>query len=47
MIQYSDSSGGEDEKEKRVNKAAKVLTKALPQEQAMIRFKYRGIWTPI
>ncbi|KAA0711222.1 Spectrin beta chain, non-erythrocytic 5 [Triplophysa tibetana] len=40
MVQYSDSSDGEDEREKMVNKESKVLTKALPQ--AMIRFKYKG-----
>lgn len=44
MVQYSDSSDGEDEKEKRANKeGGKVITKALPQEQATIRFKFRGL----
>lgn len=43
MVQYSDSSDGEDDREKRVNKESKVLTKPLPQ--AMIRSKYNGIWT--
>nr|XP_055027307.1 spectrin beta chain, non-erythrocytic 5 [Misgurnus anguillicaudatus] len=42
MVQYSDSSDGEDETKKRANKEGKVITKALPQEQATIRFKYRG-----
>lgn len=40
MVHYSDSSDGEDEKEKKADK--RVLNKALPQEQAVIRFKYRG-----
>jgi len=40
MVHYSDSSDGEDEKEKKSDK--RVPSKALPQEQAAIRFKYRG-----
>ncbi|XP_077095863.1 spectrin beta chain, non-erythrocytic 5 isoform X1 [Siphateles boraxobius] len=40
MVHYSDSSDGEDEKEKKADK--RVPSKALPQEQAAIRFKYRG-----
>ncbi|XP_052001180.1 spectrin beta chain, non-erythrocytic 5 [Xyrauchen texanus] len=41
MVHYSDSSDGEDEK-KRADNRSKVLTKAIQQEKAMIRFKYRG-----
>ncbi|XP_068070705.2 spectrin beta chain, non-erythrocytic 5 isoform X1 [Danio rerio] len=47
MVHYSDSSDGEDEKEKKADKGGKAVSKILPQEQAMIRFKYRGpklIW---
>ncbi|KAK2878694.1 hypothetical protein Q8A67_019485 [Cirrhinus molitorella] len=40
MVHYSDSDG-EDEKDK-ADRGGKVLSKALPQEQAMIRFRYRG-----
>ncbi|XP_073682671.1 spectrin beta chain, non-erythrocytic 5 [Garra rufa] len=42
MVHYSDSSDGEDEKDKKADKGGKVLSKALPQEQAMIRFRFRG-----
>uniref|UniRef100_A0A673I813 Spectrin beta chain, non-erythrocytic 2-like n=1 Tax=Sinocyclocheilus rhinocerous TaxID=307959 RepID=A0A673I813_9TELE len=42
MVHYSDSSDGEDEMDKKADKGGKVLSKALPQEQAMIRFRYRG-----
>lgn len=43
MVHYSDSSDGEDKTDKKDDKGGKVLSKALPQEQAMIRFRYRGI----
>ncbi|XP_026142105.1 spectrin beta chain, non-erythrocytic 5 isoform X1 [Carassius auratus] len=42
MVHYSDSSDAEDETDKKAHKGGKVLSKALPQEQAMIRFRYRG-----
>lgn len=42
-----DSSDGEDETDKNADKGGKVLSKALPQEQAMIRFKYRGTQHPL
>uniref|UniRef100_A0A672QKD3 Spectrin, beta, non-erythrocytic 5 n=1 Tax=Sinocyclocheilus grahami TaxID=75366 RepID=A0A672QKD3_SINGR len=42
MVHYSDSSDGEDETDKKADKGGKVLSKAIPQEQAMIRFRYRG-----
>lgn len=45
MVHYSDSSDGEDEKEKKADK--RVLSKALPQEQAVIRFRYRGTQHPL
>ncbi|XP_043119308.1 spectrin beta chain, non-erythrocytic 5 isoform X2 [Puntigrus tetrazona] len=42
MVHYSDSSDGEDETDKKPDKGGKVLSKHIPQEQAMIRFRYRG-----
>ncbi len=47
MVHYSDSSDGEDERDKKADKGGKDLSKALPQEQAMIRFKYRGTQHPL
>lgn len=47
MVHYSDSSDGEDETDKKADKGGKVLSKALPQEQAMIRFRYRGTQHPL
>lgn len=44
MVHNSDSDG-EDEKEKKADK--RVPSKALPQEQAAIRFKYRGTQDPL
>ncbi|KAI2654409.1 Spectrin beta chain, non-erythrocytic 5 [Labeo rohita] len=42
MVHYSDSSDGEDGKDKKADKGGKVLSKVVPQEQAMIRFRFRG-----
>ncbi|TRY84982.1 hypothetical protein DNTS_028857 [Danionella cerebrum] len=45
MVHYSDSSDGEDERGKKAGGIG--VSKALPQEQAVIRFKFRGskiIW---
>lgn len=47
MVHYSDSSDGEDEKDKKDDKEGKVISKALPQEQAKIRFRYRGKQHPL